>query len=511
MIDGIVAIVGRPNVGKSTLFNRLTRSDAAIVDDRPGVTRDRIYGTVWLDESTKEQGFMVIDTGGFETDDFKFQPFAENLVWRQTEAAIQEADLVMLVFDGKSGLHPHDRELLRYLQKSQKAHLCIVNKIDGPEQSESLWDFFELEPDNLRRVSAAHNRGIGDLKYEIHDLLAALPDRQTYADSTGATKIAIVGRPNVGKSSILNRIVGQERTLVSDIAGTTRDSIDTPLTYNKQQFLLIDTAGIRRKSKVSERLESLSVLRSIRAIERADVVFIVLDAVQGLTDQDARLADLAVQRYKPIVFVVNKWDLFPNKETNTAKEYADAIHRQLKGMAFAPVTFVSALNNQRVHKLLAFADRLSGMAQRRVGTSAVNGALRTMVQEHTPALIKGKTKRVKFYFATQVAVNPPTIVIKCNVVDELQESYLRYMANKFRGMLGFEEIPIRLFYRPKTEEKERWRMTSPDAPAAGPDAELAAIIAREEAEAVPVEADGDDADFEFDDVDEGEGSAIEVD
>jgi GTP-binding protein len=207
---------------------------------------------------------------------------------------------------------------------------------------------------------------------------------------------------------------------------------------------------------VSERLESMSVLRSIRAIERADVVFLVLDAVEGLTEQDARLADLTIQRHKPLVIVVNKWDLFPNKTSKTAKEYTDAIHRNLKSMAFVPVTFVSALENQRVHQLPGFAQDLAQRSSRRVETSKVNAALRAMVQEHTPALIKGKTKRVKFYYATQVAVSPPAFVIKCNVVDELQESYIRYMTNRFREMLGFDSVPIRLFYRPKTEEKQRY-------------------------------------------------------
>lgn len=471
MMNGIVAIVGRPNVGKSTLFNRLTRSDTAIVDDRPGVTRDRIYGSVVveedLDESTgvaQTDGFMVIDTGGFETDDFKFQPFAENLVWKQTDAAIREADLVLLVVDGKAGLHPHDRELVRHLESLQKPYLCAVNKVDGPEQGQSLWDFYEIAPDaaSLKKVSAAHNRGIGELKDDLLGALRALPQCSRRDDGIGATRIAIVGRPNAGKSSILNRLCGEERALVSDIAGTTRDAVDTPLTYNKQKFLLIDTAGIRRKSKVDSRLEALSVMRSIRAIERADVVFLVLDAMLGLTEQDARLADLAVQRHKPLAIVINKWDVFPDKASNTAKDYTDAIHRSLKSISFAPVVFVSALENQRVHRLLQLAQELSATAAKRVETSRVNEALRAMVQEHTPALIKGKTKRVKFYYATQVAVNPPTIVVKCNVVDELQEGYMRYMTNRFRSMLGFDAIPIRIFYRPKTEERLRYATDAKD-------------------------------------------------
>lgn len=482
MIDGIVAIVGRPNVGKSTLFNRMTRSDAAIVDDRPGVTRDRNYGTVWMDDDHTE-GFMLVDTGGFETDDYKFQPFAENLVWQQTEAAIHEADLVMLLLDGKSGIHPHDHELVRFLEKIQKPWIAVVNKVDGPEQSQVLWDFFELGVENLEKVSAAHNRGVGDLKDVVLERLRSIPGRDIYPDSAGATKIAIIGRPNAGKSSILNRIAGEERALVSPIAGTTRDCIDTPLTYNGEKFILIDTAGIRRKSKINDRLESLSVMRAIKAIERADVVLLVLDSLAGLTDQDMRLAQLSFERHRPVAFVVNKWDLVPEKTTHTARDYMANIHRMLRTYAFAPVVFVSALENQRVHKLIALAQHLAAQAATRVGTSQVNTALQAMVLEHTPALIKGKTKRVKFYFATQVAVSPPTIVIKCNVFNEIQESYLRYMTNKFRLALGFNEVPIRLFFRPKNTEKLRDET---------PDLERTAI-----------EVDGDDDEFELEDEDNG--------
>ncbi len=477
MIDGIVAIVGRPNVGKSTLFNRLTRTEGAIVDDRPGVTRDRNYGTVWLGDD-QEEGFLLVDTGGFETDDYKFQPFAENIVWHQTEAAIKEADLVMLLLDGKSGIHPHDHELVRYLEKIQKPWIGVVNKIDGPEQAQAMWDFFELGVENLEKVSAAHNRGVGDLKDVVLARLRSIPGRDFHADSTGATKIAIIGRPNAGKSSILNRIAGEERALVSPIAGTTRDCVDTPLTYNGQKFVLIDTAGIRRKSKIDDRVEALSVMRAIKAIERCDVVLLVLDALAGLTDQDMRLAQLSFERHRPVAFVVNKWDLVPEKTHNTARDYTTNIHAMLRTYAFAPVVFVSATENLRVHKLIQLAQQLASQAAARVGTSAVNAALQAMVLEHNPALIKGKTKRVKFYFATQVAVSPPTIVIKCNVFDEIQESYIRYMTHRFRKVLGFDSVPIRLFFRPKNTEKLRDEMYGEGD--------------------VAVEADGVDEEFEAD-------------
>jgi GTP-binding protein len=297
---------------------------------------------------------------------------------------------------------------------------------------------------------------------DLYDALrAAIPaageesEAEPEPEDDKPTRIAIVGRPNAGKSSILNRITGEERALVSELAGTTRDAVDTPLAYNGRPYVLIDTAGIRRKSKVSGRLESMSVVRSIRAIDRADVVFLVIDAVQGLTEQDARLADLAAERGRPVAIVVNKWDLFPDKETNTAKAYTDAIHRELKTLAYVPVVYVSALVNQRVHKLMALAESLALASRRRAETSAVNQALRAMVSEHTPALIRGKSKRVKFYFATQVAVSPPTIVVFCNVASEIQESYIRYMTNRFRERLGFTEVPIRIIFRPKSDVRKR--------------------------------------------------------
>lgn len=453
MISGIVAIIGRPNVGKSTLFNRLTTSDDAIVDDRPGVTRDRLYGTVWLD-SDRTDGYVVIDTGGFEKDDFKFQPFAENLVWRQTDAAIQEADLVVLLVDAKAGINPHDRELAQYLNRLGKHHMVVVNKVDGLEQAQLIWDFYELSEDPLK-VSAAHNRGVADLREDIGAALAALPGRASYKHASDATRIAIVGRPNAGKSSILNRLTGEERALVSDIAGTTRDAIDTPITYNNRPYVLVDTAGIRRKSRIFERIESLSVVRSIRAIERADVVLLVMDARDGLTEQDMRLAQLAAERWKPIILVINKWDLVENKTSNSGKEWTDAIHHMLKTLSFAPIAFVSCIENQRVHKLMQLVEDLSLNSRRRIETHLVNQALRKMVQEHTPALIKGKTKRVKFYFATQVAVEPPTIVVFCNVAREIHESYIRYMTRRFQEFLGFNDIPLRVIYRAKTDTKAR--------------------------------------------------------
>jgi GTP-binding protein len=454
MLTGIVAVVGRPNVGKSTLFNRLTRSGSAIVDDRPGVTRDRLYGTVWIDKD-EGQGFTLIDTGGFETDDLKYQPFAGNIVWQQTELAIAEADLVLLVLDGKDGVNPHDRHLVRQLARMGKPFIAAVNKIDGREQRQNELEFYELGLAEVRAISAAHGHGIPELLEEIEAKLAETAATQRRAPTEGATRIAIIGRPNAGKSSILNRLLGEERSLVSDVAGTTRDAIDAEVTYDGRAYVLVDTAGVRRRSKISERLEGLSVALSLRAIDAADVVVLVLDAVQGFAEQDARLADLAIERHKPLLIVVNKWDLVTDKNPNTAKEYADTVRYLAKTLAFAPIVFVSCASNQRVHSLLGHVARLADMGRKRADTRVVNETLRKIVSEHTPALIRGKTRRIKFYFATQVAVSPPTIVVFCNVASEIHASYLRYMVNRFRELLGFTEIPIRMLMRTKAQVRER--------------------------------------------------------
>ncbi len=454
MIAGIVAIVGRPNVGKSTLFNKLTRTQQAIVDDRPGVTRDRIYGTVGsLDDD--DSGYILVDTGGFETDDLYYQPFSSNIVWQQTEQAIRDADLVLMVFDAKTGLHPHDRELVQFLKQLGKRVVYVVNKVDGNEQQSQALEFYELGIEKYHAVSAAHSRGIWEMSEEVEELLKEFGDLKTMKlREAGATRIALIGRPNAGKSSILNRMCGEERSLVSEIAGTTRDTIDTPLIYNKQPYLLLDTAGIRKKKKIFDKVEGMSVLRSLRAMDDADVVVLVLDALEGLSEQDCRLAQLAAAQFKPILIVVNKWDLVPEKETNTAKNYETNIRNKLQDMPFVPVLFASCLENQRIHKIMAKVEELTLAYGKRVSTSQINDCMQRAIQEHTPALVKKFNKRVKFYFATQVSSKPPTIVVKCNVADEIQESYKRYMIKRFRHELEFGDVPLRVFFRDKADEKE---------------------------------------------------------
>ena len=455
MIKGTVAIVGRPNVGKSTLFNRLTKSTRAIVDDRAGVTRDRIYGAVTKEAPCEHwDRFHVIDTGGFETKGHYFQPFKKNLVWEQTTYAIEESDIVVLVLDAKSGSHPHDAHLINFVQKFNKPTIFVVNKIDGKEQESFSWEFYELGIEKFLPISAAHNRNIWELSIAIEEELDQLPHLSKKAKSDdGTTKFCLIGRPNVGKSSILNKLVGNDRSLVSDIAGTTRDTVDCQITYEKQNYIVVDTAGIRRKTKIDDKIESLSVLRSIRTMEQSDVVVLVITP-DGISDQDARLASLAVSNFKPLLIVVNKWDLFEDKDSNSAKELAEDIRYKLKDMDFVPIIFTSCLENKRVRNILGEIETLAKCYNNRIATSRINECLTFAVNRHTPALIRQYNKRVKFYYATQVRSAPPTIVIKCNVAGEIQESYKRYLTKQFRKRLDFGPIPLRVLYRNKSEKKE---------------------------------------------------------
>jgi len=423
-MKGIVAIVGRPNVGKSTLFNALLRQKKAIVEDIPGVTRDMNFGRV----QHNERSFLLIDTGGFE-------PEAKEgifmLVRKQCELAVKEADLILFVLDAKEGLNPLDKEIANYLRKTQKKVLFVINKVDGPKDRKNATEFFELGIERPFLVSAIHRMGLEEL---LDEILKNLPQEEGKTEETQeeAIKVAIVGRPNVGKSSLVNRILGFERVIVDEHPGTTRDAIDIPFSFDGKQFLLIDTAGIRRKSRISERLEWYCVWQAIKSIERADVNLLVLDAVEGPTDQDSKLANLIQNRGKGLIIVVNKWDLVEGKVK--IKDYEEALRKKLHFLDFAPILFVSAKTGYGMEKILKTAVEVHSEWRKRIPTGQLNRWFRKTILPHQLPLWRNKV--VKIYYLTQVAVAPPTFVLFVNYPEGVKENFQRFLIRKLRKSLA---------------------------------------------------------------------------
>ena len=431
----IVAIVGRPNVGKSTLFNRILGQRKAIVEDFPGVTRDRNYAEV----TRFDKPFTLIDTGGFE-------PVSEDRLLvqmrEQSQLAVEEADLILFLADGREGLTPSDREVAQMLRRVDKPILYVVNKIDGDRQEEAVAEFYALGIDQLISVSAEHGRGIGDLVDAILDLLPPAPPAPSDQDET---RLAIIGRPNVGKSSLVNRLLGKERVVANPTAGTTRDSVDTPFVYNRNRYVLIDTAGIRRKGKVSQTLEKYSVIQALKAMDRAHLVLVVIDAVEGVTDQDLTVAGYAFEKGRAVIIVVNKWDAVADKDNKSHARFTDELRRRFKFLAFAPVLFVSALTGQRVNKLMAEVEAVSAEFNRRVPTGQLNQVVGDAVKKHPPPIYQGQ--RLKFFYATQTAVRPPTFVYFVSRAEGIHFSYERFLVNHLREAFGFSGSPIRLQFR----------------------------------------------------------------
>jgi GTP-binding protein len=430
----IVAIVGRPNVGKSTLFNRLIGRRKAMVDDMPGVTRDRNYGNV----DRFEVPFILVDTGGFEpvTNDQLLRQMRE-----QSLLAMEEADVILFVMDGREGLTPADREVAEMLRKAEKPVFHLINKVDGDRHEAAIADFYALGVDEVFTISAEHNRGIGDM---MEAVVAALPLRGVVGAEDDVTKIAVVGRPNVGKSSLVNRLLGFERVVANPTPGTTRDSVDTYFTCRGKRCMLIDTAGIRRKGKTVEKIEKYSVMDSLRSIERADVALIVLDAAQGVTEQDEKIAGYAYEAGRGCIFVVNKWDAL-EKDNTTIGRFVDSIRTEFKYLPFAPIVFVSALTGQRIGKIMAEVENVMSQYSRRVTTSELNRVFSEAVESHHAPMYQGR--RVKFYYATQVGTKPPTFVIFTNRPEGVHFSYERYIANRFREAFGFSGTPLRLMFK----------------------------------------------------------------
>ena len=436
----VVAIVGRPNVGKSTLFNRLVGERRAIVLDTPGVTRDRNYGDAeWIGRH-----FTVIDTGGFDPDVSEGIPAHMR---DQAMLAVEQADVVIFLCDARDGLLLPDREVAEILRRHVPDKVVYaVNKVDGSKQNPLVGEFYELGVDEVYGISAEHARGIGDLCDAVLEKLPPPADDEA-DEAPHITRVALVGRPNVGKSTLANRLLGEERMIVSEVPGTTRDAIDAKLQIGESEYLLIDTAGLRRKRGYRQRSsEGYSVVRTLRAIDRCHVAIVMIDATEGVTDQDARIIGLAVEKGRAVVLAVNKWDDV-DKDSKTAQRFTEQVQLKLPFAAWAPVLYMSGLTGQRVHKLMGLVDKVRASHQFRCATGPLNRWLELATQRHQPPVVKGR--RLRLYYATQARIAPPTIVVSCNDPEGVHFSYKRFLLNQFREAFDVEGTPIRLVFRGK--------------------------------------------------------------
>lgn len=437
MSKPIVAIIGRPNVGKSTLFNRLTKSKTSIVDDTPGVTRDRIYGDVeWLNHK-----FTLIDTGGIEPDS---NDIILSQMRRQAEAAIDAADVIIFLVDVKTGLTDSDTHVANMLRRSHKPVVLAVNKVDDMNtQMMGVYEFYNLGLGEPIPVSSGQALNFGDM---LDEVVKHFPEEKDDQEEDDKIRVAIIGKPNVGKSSLVNKIVGEERVIVSNIAGTTRDSVDTEVTIDGQQYVLIDTAGIRRKSKIKEDIEKYSIIRTIAAIERADIVLILIDAEEGITDQDTKIAGMAHEAGKGCIVVVNKWDAI-EKNDKTMNAYLKDITNELAYMQYAPCMFISALTGQRIPKMFEMIHAIAQTQTQRISTGLLNDVLYEAMAMNQPPSDKGKP--LKIFYMTQVSVKPPTFVLFVNDKELMHFSYQRYIENQMREAFGFKGTPLRFIVREK--------------------------------------------------------------
>ncbi|HQC23416.1 MAG TPA: ribosome biogenesis GTPase Der [Syntrophales bacterium] len=442
----LIAIIGRPNVGKSTLFNRLSEGKKAIAIDQPGATRDRNYA----EASWNGRAFTVVDTGGFE-------PISTEKILtqmrEQTRLAMEQADIIVFLMDGKDGLTPSDEEIVRLLRSYRKPVYYAVNKIDGPRHDENVYEFYRLGVEPIHTISAEHGRGVDELMNAVTaDIPVAEPeDEKVPGGEEEPIRIAVVGRPNVGKSSLVNRILGYERTIVNPLPGTTRDAIDTPFEREGRRYVLIDTAGIRRKSRISQNLEKYSVIEALRTLDRCDIALVLIDGEEGVTEQDARIAGLALEKGVACILVVNKWDLV-EKDNSTVGVYVNRLREELKFVQFAPIAFVSALTGQRLGRIFELVDAVWAQYTRRIATADLNAQLERYIAENPVPLYRNRPNKI--VYATQPRVKPPTFVFFVREPRAIHFSYERYLTNRIREGLGFESVPIRLIFRKRRRDRD---------------------------------------------------------
>ena len=443
----VLAVVGRPNVGKSTLINRLLGGRKTIVDDQPGVTRDRSYHPVeWCGTP-----FLLMDTGGVHID--ANDPF-HSYINSQVKVAIEEADVIIFLTDGQTGITDDDTRLAKWIRQAGKPCIVTVNKIDSIEQKSLTFDFYQLGMGEPLGISAIQgSTTVGDLLDECIKKFPLHKGQYLMESTEQPLRMALIGRPNVGKSSLLNAIVGHNRTIVSDISGTTRDAIDIPFDFHGKPFILVDTAGIRRKTKVDYGVELFSVDRSVDTIRNADVGVLLLDAEEGITEQDKRIMQKVVEAGKGLVIAINKWDLVPDKNPSSTQKYKKMILADVPSIAFAPMVFISATEQQRVHKVLELAQECFTNAQRRISTGTLNQVLQDAMRQNLPPTVKNKKLRV--LYATQVSTCPPTFVLFCNDPSLMKETYKRYIERKLREAIELTGTPIRIFLRERSEKRTR--------------------------------------------------------
>lgn len=431
-----VALVGRPNVGKSTIFNKLVGKKISIIEDTPGVTRDRIYGDV----SYKNYKFHLIDTGGIDLSDADFN----KEIIAQASLAIDEADVIVFIVDGKEELNANDFKIRDMLKRSNKKIILAVNKIDNEKRKQDIYNYYELGFDSIIPISGEHNLGIGELLDEITSDFPEYEDTNLLDDKI---KFCVIGRPNVGKSSLVNAIVNEEKSIVSNIAGTTRDAIDTPFTYDKEDYVIIDTAGIRKSGKIYENIEKYSVIRAMKAIERSNVCVVVINAEEGIIEHDKHIASYALEAGKPLVLVVNKWDTVKDK---SIAEYTKLMRNEFKFLSYVPIVFLSAKTKKRIHTLMPEIKKVYENSKKEIKTSVLNDVIRDAVMLNAPPSYKGK--RLKIYFVSQKGITPPKFVFNVNSKGLVHFSYERYLENKIRESFDFEGTPIQIEFKNRNEE-----------------------------------------------------------